>query len=130
MTRKSLDATLLGRHDDAVRQFAEACRRLDAAALRAVLTTDAVAVCDSDGRVPESVSFVCGAERIAGLITALLRDCSDVELTIEAVNGHAGLTVRSGDRAAAVADFAVTGSKISALWVVVNPAKLRGWPQG
>jgi len=49
---------------------------------------------------------------------------------IEAVNGHPGLTVRSGNRAAAVADVAVTGAKISALWVVVNPAKLRGWPRG
>jgi hypothetical protein len=63
-----------------------------------------------------------------------LRTChtlgSGVELGIEAVNGHPGLTVRSGNRAAAVADVAVTGAKISALWVVVNPAKLRGWPRG
>ena len=130
MTRKSPDATRASPHDEAVRQFAEACRHRDAAALRAVLTADAVAVCDSDGRVPESFSFICGAERIAGLITALLGDRSDVELTIEAVNGHAGLTVRRGDRAAAVADVAVADAKVSALWVVVNPAKLRGWPRG
>jgi hypothetical protein len=127
VTRKSRDATLLSPHDEAVRQFAQACRHRDVAALRAILATDAIAVCDSDGRVPDAVSFICGAERIADLITALLRDRSDVELAIEAVNGHAGLTVRSGDRAAAVADVAVTGAKISALWVVVNPAKLRSW---
>jgi hypothetical protein len=62
-----------------------------------------------------------------------LRTChtlgSGVELGIKAVNGHPGLTVRSGNRAPAVADVAVTGAKISALWVVVNPAKLRGWPR-
>jgi RNA polymerase sigma-70 factor (ECF subfamily) len=110
--------------DDVGLGFAEACLRGDVAAVRAALDTEAVAVCDSGVALPGTIH---GAEDVAELVAGLLCGRPDTELTIESVNGRAGLALRHAGRAIAVVGVGVVHAKVTDLWIVLNPAKLRGW---
>jgi RNA polymerase sigma-70 factor (ECF subfamily) len=121
------DSSMLSRHDDAVRRFAEACQLKDIAALRDSLDADVIAVCDGGGLVPAATGSVHGAEDVALLIAVLLCRQPDTELTVEAVNGQAGLALRRAGHAVAVVGVRAADTKLTNLWIVLNPAKLRGW---
>ncbi|MFI5960188.1 siderophore-interacting protein [Cryptosporangium sp. NPDC051539] len=114
-------------HDEIVHRFVWACRTGSGAALRAALDPDAVAICDGGGLLPAALSSVRGADDVADLVELLLCRAPDGELTVEAVNGRAGLALRRAGRAIAVVALASVEARISALWIVLNPAKLRGW---
>jgi hypothetical protein len=118
---------MVERHDGVVRGFAEACRLEDIEALRAALDPDAIAICDGGGLVPASMSPVHGAEDAARLAAAMLCGRPDAELTIEAVNGRAGLALRRRGRAVAVVAVEEAHARIAVLWIVLNPAKLSRW---
>ncbi|MGW3808594.1 siderophore-interacting protein [Micromonospora sp. NPDC005113] len=118
---------MLDRHDDVVRRFAEACQLGDIGALRAALDADAIAVWDSGGLVPTGVGSIHGAQDVAQMVAALLGGQPGTEVTIEAVNGRAGLALRRGGQAIAVVAVQTAGTKVTVLWTVLNPAKLRGW---
>jgi hypothetical protein len=115
------------RHDDVVRRFAEACQLGDIAALRVVLDADATALCDGGGLVPAAIDPIHGEEDVAQLVAVLLCRQPDAELSIEAVNGRAGLALRRAGRAIAVVGVTVVDTKVAVLWIVLNPAKLGGW---
>jgi RNA polymerase sigma-70 factor (ECF subfamily) len=121
---------MLDRHDQVIRRFAEACRRGDVTALAAVLDVDAVATCDSGGLVPGPDEPVHGAAEVARLVMTSLRGEAGAELTVESVNGRAGLALRHASRAVAVVGAETAGSRITTLWIVLNPAKLSGWHRG
>jgi hypothetical protein len=118
---------MLDRHDDVVRRFAEACQLGDIAAVRAALKADAVVACDGGGVVPAALGPIRGAEDVAELVAVLLCGQPDTELTIEAVNGRAGLALRRAGQALAVVGVKVADARVAVLWIVLNPAKLRGW---
>ncbi|WP_426502552.1 siderophore-interacting protein [Dactylosporangium sp. McL0621] len=113
-----------GVHDDVVRRLAAACHTGDVVQIEAVLDLDAVAVCDSGGRVPAPARLVHGAVEVARLLRALL---PGTDLTIESVNGRAGLAIRRAGTAVAVIAVSCDEGRATTLWVVLNPAKLRGW---
>jgi RNA polymerase sigma-70 factor (ECF subfamily) len=118
---------MLDRHDNVVRRFAEACQSGDIAALRDVLHADATAVCDGGGVVPAAPGPIDGAQDVAQLAAGLLCGQPDAELTIEAVNGRTGLALRRTGRADAVVGVGAAAGKVTAVWIVLNPAKLSGW---
>lgn len=119
--------TTLDRHDNVVRRFAAACRTGDLAELWGTLDADAIAVCDGGGLVPAAPGPVQGARDVAEMVAVLLCGQPDAELTIESVNGRAGLAVRRAGRAFAVVGIGTADSKVSILAIVLNPAKLAGW---
>ena len=96
-------------------------------AVFAVLAADAVAVCDGGAKVRAPVHPIHGAHEVALLVDALLTGRSDAVLTVEAVNGHAGLTLRRAGTAVAAVSVGVAGTEVTAVWIVLNPDKLRGW---
>jgi hypothetical protein len=118
---------MLDRHDDVVRRFAEACQLGDIAALRDALEADATAVCDGGGVVPAAPGPIHGAHEVAELVAVLLCGRADAELTIESVNGRTGLALRRAGRAVAVVGVGTAETKVTVLWIVLNPAKLGGW---
>ncbi|GIF51745.1 RNA polymerase sigma-70 factor (ECF subfamily) [Asanoa ferruginea] len=118
---------MLDRHDSAVRGLADACRLGDPTALRTALEADAIAVCDGGGAVPAALAPIHGATDVAALVADLLCGRPGTELTIEAVNGRAGLALRRGGQALAVIAVKSTGARVAVLWIVLNPAKLTGW---
>lgn len=106
-------------HDDVVRRLADACATKDFAA---VLDADVVAVCDTGGRVPGAEYPLQGADDVARLVVAL-----GGETDVVAVNGSAGLALRRDDRVVGVVAVSAAGERVTALWIVLNPDKLRGW---
>ncbi|MFD0745446.1 siderophore-interacting protein [Phytohabitans flavus] len=118
---------MLDRHDDVVRRLAEACHGGDFGTVRTVLAADAVAICDGGGLVLAALGPVHGAEDVAQLVVVLLCGRPDTELTVEAVNGRAGLALRRAGRALTVVSVKVAGTRVAVVWIVLNPAKLRGW---
>lgn len=120
------DVTASAAHDHVVHRFATACGRGDHAALAAILAADVVAVCDGGGKVLAPVHPIRGATEVAGFLTALL---TGAPVTVEAVNGRTGLTIRRADRAVAVVSVNITGAEVTAVWIVLNPDKLHGWPR-
>ena len=118
---------MLDRHDNVVRRFAEACQLGDIAALRDALDADAIAVCDGGGIVPAALGPIHGAQDIAQLAVGLLCGKPDAELTIESVNGRTGLALRRTGRAITVVGVGTGDSKVTTVWIVLNPAKLGGW---
>jgi RNA polymerase sigma-70 factor (ECF subfamily) len=57
----------------------------------------------------------------------LLSGRPGTQLSVEGVNGRPGLVVRRQGLVLAVVGVSATGPRITVLWIVLNPAKLRGW---
>jgi RNA polymerase sigma-70 factor (ECF subfamily) len=68
-----------------------------------------------------------GAGEIARLVVDLLSGQSETDVAVEAVNGRTGLALRRGGQAVAVIAVSVAAEQVAALWIVLNPDKLRGW---
>jgi RNA polymerase sigma-70 factor (ECF subfamily) len=119
--------TMLDRHTRVVRRFAAACESGDTAALEAVLAADAVVVSDGGGKVRAAVRPVHGASEAARFVAALLTGELGTDFAVEPVNGRAGLVLRRGGQAVAVVSLSVAGVEVTAVWVVLNPDKLRSW---
>src|SRR5215469_18832176 len=118
---------MLDRHTNVVRRFAEACQLGNMAVLLDALDADAIAVCDGGGVVPAALGPIHGAQDVAELAAGLLCGQPDAELTIEAVNGRTGLALRRTGRAVTVVVVGTACSKVTTVWIVLNPAKLDGW---
>ncbi|MGW1342751.1 hypothetical protein ACWCOV_17005 [Kribbella sp. NPDC002412] len=121
---------MLDRHTAVVRRFAAGCESGDSAALEAVLATDAVVVSDGGGKVRATIRPVHGARAAARFVAALLSGLRAADLAVEPVNGRAGVVLRSDGQAVAVISLSVAGSEATAVWVVLNPDKLRSWHRG
>jgi RNA polymerase sigma-70 factor (ECF subfamily) len=119
--------TMLDTHTRVVRRFAAACESGDTAAMEAVLAADAVVVSDGGGKVRAAVRPVHGASEAARFVAALLTGQPGTDLAVEPVNGRAGLVLRRVGQTVAVVSLSVAGAKVTAVWVVLNPDKLRSW---
>ncbi|MFF4625017.1 sigma-70 family RNA polymerase sigma factor family protein [Nonomuraea jabiensis] len=118
---------MLARHDQVARRFAAACQAGDTEALREVLAADAIVVSDGGGKVRVAVRPIYGADAVARVVTALLIDQPETELTIGSVNGRTGLVLRRAGKAVAVVSVSVAGAEVTAVWIVLNPDKLQRW---
>ncbi|AWS42272.1 RNA polymerase subunit sigma [Streptosporangium sp. 'caverna'] len=118
---------MLARHDRVARRFAAACATGDAAALRAVLTAEAMVVSDGGGKLRAAVRPTCGADAVARFVTALLAGQPGTEVAVASVNGRTGLALRRAGQAVAVVSLSVAGTKVTAVWIVLNPDKLQRW---
>ncbi|WP_155337189.1 nuclear transport factor 2 family protein [Acrocarpospora corrugata] len=114
-------------HDRVARRFAAACARGDTAALKAVLTAEATVVSDTGGKLRAAVRPTRGADASARFLTALPTGQPDTTTTVEPVNGRTGLVLRRAGQAVAVVSVTVTGTEVAAVWIVLNPDKLRRW---
>ncbi|MEW9552826.1 hypothetical protein [Nonomuraea sp. NPDC050783] len=115
------------RHDRAVRGFAAACDAGDPAAMRALLAGDAVAVSDGGGKLRAPIHPARGADAVARYVTALLAGRPGDEPALTRVNGRTGLVLRHSGRAVAVVGLSVAATGITAVWIILNPDKLRHW---
>ncbi|MFI6742524.1 nuclear transport factor 2 family protein [Nonomuraea sp. NPDC050451] len=121
------ERAMLTRHDRVARRFAAACDPGDTAALRAVLAADAIVVSDGGGKLRAPVRPIHGADAVARFVTSLLAGQPGIEVAVESVNGRTGLVLRQSGRAVAVVGVSVAGAEITAVWIVLNPDKLRRW---
>ncbi|MEU4689747.1 siderophore-interacting protein [Actinoplanes sp. NPDC023714] len=108
-------------------RLAAACAAGDLGAAEALLAADVVAVCDGGGPAPGAADPVRGSGAVALLLIGVLGR-PGADLSVASVNGRPGLVSRRPDGTAVAVVAARCGTtRVSALWIVLNPAKLRGW---
>ncbi|MFB4319274.1 hypothetical protein [Actinomadura sp. 21ATH] len=125
--RGGTDRAVLDRHDRVARRFAAACEAGDTAALKAVLAADAIVVSDGGGKVRADARPTHGADAVARFVADLPAGRPRTDLTAESVNGRTGLVLRRAGRAVAVVSLSTAGDEVTAVWIVLNPDKLRRW---
>ncbi|MET8754323.1 RNA polymerase sigma factor SigJ [Streptomyces sp. NPDC004667] len=112
-----------------IRDFKQAWEAKDIAALVALLDPAATMTADGGGRVGAVLRPVVGGERIARYIVEMAgrAPAPGLDLLERSVNGSPGLVARYGGATVTVAAFAVADGRITHIWVVRNPEKLRPW---
>jgi RNA polymerase sigma factor (sigma-70 family) len=116
-----------GRRADVVRDFKRAWEAGDIAALIGLLDPDATIVSDSGGLVPAVLVPIVGGERIAHAAVELLSVAPGLRFVERMVNGEPGLVAEHEGAVATVFAFGFAGDRITHIWAVRNPEKLRPW---
>ncbi|MEU2563447.1 RNA polymerase sigma factor SigJ [Streptomyces longispororuber] len=114
---------------DVVRRVKEAWEAKDIAGLLGLLDPDAVMTADGGGMAGAVLRPVEGGARIAPYMVAIADKAPGLELLERTVNGTPGLVARRGGAVVTVASFEVSDGRVTRIWVVRNPEKLRPWPQ-
>ncbi|MGW7583594.1 RNA polymerase sigma factor SigJ [Kitasatospora sp. NPDC054768] len=122
-------ATPTGAQAALVRHFKEAWEARDITALIALLAPDATMTADGGGLVGAALRPVRGGERIAQYLVHLADRAPGLTLLERTVNGRPGLVARHGGRTATVAAFELADGRITRIWAVRNPEKLRPWTE-
>jgi RNA polymerase sigma-70 factor (ECF subfamily) len=110
-----------------VRDFRRAWEAKDVHALIGLLDPDAVAIADGGGLAPAELRPLEGGERIARTFVAFADRVPGLTLLESTVNGQPGLVVQQEGVTVTVCAFAVAGGRITRMWAVRNPEKLRPW---
>ena len=120
-------ATPAPQRADVVRTFKQAWEAGDIAALIGVLDPGATAVGDGGGLVTASPHPVHGAVPIAEFFAERAAGLTGMTLLERTVNGQPGLALQLDGGTVAVLAFDVAGDRITHIWAVLNPEKLRPW---
>ncbi|WP_327248902.1 RNA polymerase sigma factor SigJ [Streptomyces sp. NBC_01320] len=112
---------------DVVRHVKEAWETKDIAALVGLLNPDAVMTADGGGMVGTVLRPVEGGARIAQYMVAIADKAPGLELLERSVNGVPGLVAQRAGVVMTVAAFDVSDGRVTRIWAVRNPEKLRPW---
>ncbi|WP_250564100.1 RNA polymerase sigma factor SigJ [Sphaerisporangium fuscum] len=112
---------------DAVRHVKEAWETKDIAALVDLLDPAAVMTADGGGMVGTVLRPIEGGSRIAQYMVAIADKAPGLELLERSVNGVPGLVAQRAGVVMTVAAFDVADGRVTRIWVVRNPEKLRLW---
>lgn len=110
-----------------VRDFKRAWEAGDIGALIGLLDPDATATGDGGGLVSAAPRPVVGGEQIARFFAGLGVRAAGVTLLERTVNGQPGLVAQRDGVTVAVYAFHVAGERITRVWAVLNPEKIRPW---
>jgi RNA polymerase sigma factor (sigma-70 family) len=111
-----------------VREFKQAWEAKDIDALIRLLDPDAVMTADGGGLTAAALRPVEGREKIARYALGIAGKVGDVTILECNVNGEPGLVVQQAGVTVTVVALTVTGNRITRIWTVRNPDKLRSWP--
>jgi RNA polymerase sigma-70 factor (ECF subfamily) len=112
---------------DVVRHVKEAWESKDIAALVRLLNPAAVMTADGGGSVGAVLRPVEGGARIAQYMVAIADKAPGLELLERSVNGMPGLVAQRAGVVMTVAAFDVSDGRVTRIWAVRNPEKLRPW---
>jgi RNA polymerase sigma factor (sigma-70 family) len=110
-----------------VRDFKRAWDARDINALIGLLDPDATATADGGGLVSAVLHPVEGGEQIARACVDLAGRAPGLTILERTVNGEPGLVAQQDGITVTVLAFAVAGGRITHMWAVRNPDKLRPW---
>lgn len=112
---------------DLLRRFVAAVEARDEGQLLALFAPDATWTVDNGGKTGAPPPVFVGATRIARLVLGLREKFRGADRTaaLASVNGETGLAVRAADRLVSTLSIATDGERILAVYVIVNPDKLR-----
>ncbi|MDA4888040.1 RNA polymerase sigma factor SigJ [Streptomyces sp. MS2A] len=120
-------ATAAAVRADVVRQVKEAWETKDIAALVDLLDPAAVMTADGGGKAGAAPHPIEGGTRIARYMAVMAEKSPGLELVERSVNGVPGLVARHAGVVATVAAFEVAEGRVTRIWAVRNPEKLRPW---
>lgn len=113
-----------------VSDFRQAWAAKDIDALIRILAPDAVAIGDGGGIAAAALSPIEGGIQVAHYFVGIADGMADLGVVERSVNGQPGLVLLREDVAAAVIAFDIVGCRITHIWAVLNPDKLRPWATG
>jgi RNA polymerase sigma-70 factor (ECF subfamily) len=114
----------------AVRDFKRAWEAKDIRALIGLLDPDATAIADGGGLVSAELRPLEGGELVARTLVGIAARVPDMTLEESTVNGQPGLVGRQNGATVTVFAFAVADGRITHIWAIRNPEKLRPWTTG
>jgi RNA polymerase sigma factor (sigma-70 family) len=121
-------ATPAPRQAALIRQFKTAWQAQDITALIALLDPGATVTADGGGLATAALHPIEGAEQIAAYLVDLARRAPATVTFLErTVNGQPGLVAQQDGVTATVFAFDITGDRITRIWGIRNPDKLRPW---
>ena len=110
-----------------VRDFQRAWASGDIGALVAVLDPGAISVADGGGLVSAALLPIEGAEQVARFYADLIGTVPGLTILERTVNGQPGLVGQQDGVTTTVYAFDIAGGRITRIWAVRNPEKLRPW---
>ncbi|GAA4920990.1 RNA polymerase sigma factor SigJ [Streptomyces coeruleoprunus] len=114
-----------------VRDFKQAWDAQDISTLVSLLAPGATLTADGGGVVAAALHPIEGGEGIARYLTDLaVRASGSLTVLERPVNGRAGLVIEHAGVTVAVYAFDVADDRITHIWAVRNPDKLRPWTAG
>ncbi|MCM1937502.1 RNA polymerase subunit sigma [Streptomyces sp. G3] len=114
-------------HDEIVRAVRQACVLNDARHLVSLLSRHAIAFFDGGGKIRALTRPVHGDQHVARTLLTLLAPRPRTVLHLQGANGRTAIVVRHHDQVAAVISFDIADQRVTHVWAVLNPDKLRGW---
>jgi len=113
---------------EVVRNFRLAWEARDIDALIRLLDPDAVMTTDGGGAVAAALCPIEGREKLARYAVGIAGKVSDAVILERTVSAQPGLVVQQGGKTVSVLAFTVAAGRITRIWAVRNPGKLRSWP--
>ncbi|MGK8523778.1 RNA polymerase sigma factor SigJ [Nocardia asteroides] len=115
---------------EVVRDFKRAWESRDIEALIGLLDPQATATADSGGLAPAFFDPIIGGEQIARAWMAIAVRNRAVTLLERTVNGQPGLVAQLDGAIVSVFAFDIAEGRITRIWAIRNPEKLRSWTAG
>lgn len=129
MTRRSHPAWLRRRRrgtpETIIEEFSRALTEKDDEAVRRLLHGAVTLVIDSGGHLNTATIPLHGRSAASSELLALMT--AGTTAVVASVNGVAGLTLMRDDRVVGVITGEFRSCRLSGMWVVCNPEKLRHW---
>ncbi len=110
-----------------VRDFKRAWEAMDIGALIALLDPGATVIADGGGLASAALRPIEGGEQIARYVADLADRAPSLTILERTVNGQPGLVAQQDGVTVTVFAFAVAAGRITHIWAVRNPDKLRPW---
>jgi len=124
-----VSATPVSERAGLVRDFKRAWESKDITALVRLLDPDATAIADGGGVVQALLEPLHGSESIALALVDLALTVPGLTMLERTVNGQPGLVLEQDGSVVTVMAFDVAGDRITQIWAVRNPEKLRPWTE-
>ena len=127
---RPLPATARGSHEQLLTAFLEAVASGDLSRLTGLLRVVAVAVTDGGGRKSAALNPIYGADKIGRFFIGVAGKNADRDIRIEPamINGSIGALLYMDGELDHSLSVSIDGDKISAIYLVRNPDKLRHAP--
>jgi RNA polymerase sigma-70 factor (ECF subfamily) len=87
-------------------------------------------IADGGGLVSAALRPIEGGEQIARYLAGIARAAPGLTILERTVNGQPGLVAQQDGVTVTVFAFDVAGDRITRIWAVRNPEKLRPWTTG
>ena len=114
-------------HGRMVRSLRRVVERSDFDELAAILDPGVVLLIDGGGQVVVARESIRGIVAVSAQLLAVLGTSTGLSLSERSVNGQIGLLVRRGHLIVGVLTVNILDDRITDIWVVVNPDKLRSY---